>query len=666
MTAAVHAIAAGGPSPKQNIRLIFFALTLVLLLASLDQTIVATALPTIVGEIGGIAHLSWIVTSYLLATTVVTPLYGKLGDLFGRKIVLQAAIVIFLAGSALCGMSQNLIELILFRFLQGLGGGGLLVVSMAVIADVIPPAERGRYQGFFGAVFGVSTILGPLIGGFFVVHLTWRWIFYINLPLGLIALFVISTAFYATTKRVSHTIDYLGAVLLTGALTGIVLLTSLGGTELSATPAGVWTLMVLAIVALGIGFILVENRAKEPVLPLTLFRNRVFAVASAVSLLVGFALFGSTTLLPVYLQVVKGADPAIAGLHMTPMMGGVLLTSVVSGRIIVRIGRYKLFPIVGTAVMTAAFFLLSTLDAESSIWFASADMLLLGLGLGMTMQVLVLAVQNAVDYEHLGVATSGATLFRFVGGSLGVALFGGIFALALESQLAAFSGSAVVSGLSDPAAVAALPPAVHALYIRAFAEALHPVFETAAAVSFAGFLLTFALKELHLRKTAGSEGIGQAFAMPQDATSLEELERIVTRLTARENRWRVYDDMAREARVDLDPQEIWFMRRLGDREHAITIADLAAELKVDAAALAAMAERVKKRGLIEADASDRLDFTPAGRQVYTRVVAARRAQLERLLEGWSPEKHPDVKAMLAKLARSLVVEPPTLPESKAP
>ena len=364
--------------------------------------------------------------------------------------------------------------------------------------------------------------------------------------------------------------------------------------------------------------------------------------------------------------MVKGADPAIAGLHMTPMMAGVLFTSILSGRLIVRIGRYKLFPVIGTGIMATAFFLLSTLGVGSSIWLASGFMLLLGMGLGMTMQVLVLAVQNAVDYEHLGVATSGATLFRFVGGSIGVALFGGIFAIVLSEQLGlAFPPGVHLPNVSDPAAIAALPPQVHAAYIGAFARALHPVFETAAAVAFTGFLLTFALKELRLRKSAGSEGIAQAFAMPQDATSLEELERIVTRLAARENRWRVYADMAREARVDLDAQEIWFMRRLGDRQHAITLADLAAELKLEVRVLGAMASRVKARGLVAEDGEGRLDFTPKGRQVYTRVVAARRAQLERMLEGWSPEKHPEVRRMLSEMARSLQVEPPVLPEARA-
>src|SRR3954451_18244631 len=381
--------------PQPRIRLIFVALLLVLLLAALDQTIVSTALPTIVGDLGGIAHLSWVVTAYLLAATISGPLYGKLGDLYGRKKVLQAAIVIFLIGSMLCGLAQSMAQLIAFRAVQGLGAGGLMVVTMAVVGDIIPPRERGRYQGFFGAVFGVSTVVGPLLGGFFVDNLSWRWIFYVNLPIGLVALAVIGAVFHARPDHVHHRIDYLGAVVLAGALSSIVLFTSLGGTTYDWGSPQIVGLIVLGVVLL-VAFPFIEARADEPILPLELFRNRTFTTTSAIGFIVGLSLFGSVTSLPLYLQVVKGNSPTESGLQLLPLMGGVLVTSIVSGNLISRTGHYRPFPIAGTAIMAVALFLLSTIGVNTSIWVTAGYMLLLGLGLGMVMQVLVLAAQNAV------------------------------------------------------------------------------------------------------------------------------------------------------------------------------------------------------------------------------------------------------------------------------
>ena len=339
-------------------RLIFAALMLVLLLASLDQTIVSTALPTIVGDLGGLSKLSWVVTAYLLASTVSGPLYGKLGDLYGRKPLLQAAIVLFLIGSVLCGISQNMTELIVFRALQGLGGGGLIVLTLAVVGDIFSPRERGRYQGFFGAVFGVSTVIGPLLGGFFVDNLSWRWIFYVNVPVGAIALVVIGVAFHSRADHVHHSIDYVGAGLLAAGLSAIVLFTSLGGTTYAWGSPEALTMLVVGVVLLA-AFPFAERRAAEPILPLELFRNRVFVVTGAVGFIVGLALFGAVTYLPLYLQVVKGHSPTSSGLTLTPLMVGLLFTSILSGQLISRYGRYKPFPIVGTAIMTVAVLMLS-------------------------------------------------------------------------------------------------------------------------------------------------------------------------------------------------------------------------------------------------------------------------------------------------------------------
>ncbi|MGA2164870.1 MAG: MDR family MFS transporter [Solirubrobacteraceae bacterium] len=687
-------------APKVNLRLVFAGLLLVMFLAALDQTIVATALPTIVGDLGGLNHISWVVTAYLLAQTVVTPLYGKLGDLYGRKIVLQSALVVFLAGSALCGQSHSLDELIAFRAVQGLGGGGLMVSAQAAIGDVVAPRERGRYTGLFGAVFGLASVAGPLLGGFLTTNLSWRWIFYVNLPLGVAALFVLAATLPAASERVHHTIDYLGTALLAAGLSAIVLAASLGGTSYawgSSTIVGLWIGGGVLLAA----FLVWERHASEPILPPKLLRNRVFAVTSAVGFVVGFALFGAITYLPLFLQVVKGASPTGSGLQLVPLMGGLLITSIASGQIITRTGRYKAFPIAGTAVMTLGLYLLSTMSSSSSRGLIFVFMFVVGLGLGMVMQVLVLAVQNAVEYSDLGVATSGATLFRSIGGSLGTATLGAIFANRLHEELKRYLPASAAkqagssSGEVDPAQIAHLPPALHSGYLHAFTGSLSSVFLTASGFAVVGWVLTWFIRELRLRDTVATGDLSDTYATPRDGDSLVEIVNKLGRLDRRAGAREIVVRVAARAGVDLSPAACWLLARLSE-SHTPNLATLASQYEIDLDTLTAAREELTVKGLIVApspngepsakaladnhtsakaltdddhppaqaladnDHPSAWALTAEGHATLARLIATGERRLADLLEGWRPEEHEELARMIAGLARQFFIDASSL------
>ncbi len=496
-------------APPRHLGLVLGALMLTLLLAALDQTIVSTALPTITSDLGGLSHLSWVVTAYLLASTASTPIWGKISDLYGRKLMLQAAVVIFVASSALAGLSQTMGQLIATRALQGLGGGGLMVLVMAALADLVSPRERGKYAGLFGGVFGIASIVGPLLGGFFTEQLSWRWIFYINLPLGIAAFAVLGATLHLPKHRAKHKIDWQGATFLVAGVTSLLLVTVWGGQEYAWVSPEILGLAVAGFVALTL-FVWQELRAPEPIVPLSLFRDRVFTVSSGIGFVVGFAMFGAIVYLPIYLQVVGGSSPTNAGLQLLPLMAGLLTTSILSGLIITKTGKYTIFPIIGTALAAVGLLLLSRLDAQTPYWQVAVAMVVLGAGLGNVMQVLLLAVQNSVAPSQIGAATSASTFFRSIGGSFGTAVFGAVFTARLTTELAAVlppgAGAATGGGVaSSLQAIRSLPDALQADVLAAFARAIDSTFLVAVPIAVAALVLSFFLPALPLRRTHGIE-----------------------------------------------------------------------------------------------------------------------------------------------------------------
>ena len=652
-------------APPQRIGPVFGCLMLVMLIASLDQTIVSTALPTIVGDLGGASKLAWVVTAYMLASTITTPLAGKLGDLYGRKIVLQVALVTFVVGSALCGQSHNMTELILFRGLQGLGGGALMVSTQAVIGDIVPPRDRGRYSGLIGGVFGVSTVVGPLLGGFFVDNLSWRWIFYVNLPIGIIAFVVLAAVLNVPVTRARHVIDYLGVGLLAAGLASVVMFTSLGGTSYDWSSPLIIGLMAASVVLLA-SFVWAESRAAEPVLPLALFRNEVFPVASAVGFIVGFAMFGSITYIPVYLQIVKGSSPTESGLQMLPLMAGVLI--VVDRQRPDHHAHRPLSPLPDHRHRPDDARHAAALAARGGHHHPGRRPRHVRPGArpgvrhadpcagGAERRRLQRPGCCHIRRQSLpldGRVDRDTDLRRHPGEPAGHQP---------GRRLPASLGDRELERQATPASIAQLPPEIHGPYVAAYVQSLQPVFLVGAGIALIAFGLSWLIREVPLRQTiASSPRVGESFARPSEASSFTELQAQASSLARRENRRIVYERLNRRAGLDLTPQETWLLFRLAEAGSA-TAAELARLVGRDRERLRGSFRALVERGLVVADSDDPehaiWTASPAGGLVLDRLGAARREGITELLADWSPELHPDILRMIDELSTSLAEEAP--------
>lgn len=646
-TTTADEASAGGDAElgRTQMNLVFGTVMLGMLLAALDQTVVSTALPTIVADLGGGAHLAWVVTAYLLAQTVAVALAGKFGDLFGRKTVFQASAAIFVVGSMLCGLSPNLTSLVAFRAIQGIGGGGLTVTATALIGEVIPLRERGRYQGVLGAVFGVTTVGGPLLGGVFTDTLSWRWAFYINVPLAIAAIAAAAFTIPRTARAGRPTIDYAGIALLSAGAVALTLAATWGGNTYSWTSPVILGLIIGSVAVL-LGFVAVERRAAEPTLPPRLFAHPVFAVCAPLSFIVGFAMLGSMTFMPIYLQYVLGASATSSGVRMLPMVVGLLAASISAGSVVGRTGKYKIFPVAGTAVMAVGLVLLSTMGHTTPVWQVSLYLLVLGVGIGLSMQVLTLVVQNTADYRDLGVATSGVTFFRTIGGSFGAAIFGSIYA----AQLAPRLQSALAPLPRADAAAAASPQALHALpaaardsIVNAYSETVQTMFLWAAPVAVVGLLLALMLRQVPMRggvqEAAGDVGAG--FAMPDSRPSSDLIEATITRLLRTEGRGAAAGILA-AANTRLDMAQSWCVSQVHMRLRLVGHADInqiAEQVNVPSAVLWPAFARTITTGYLRSD-GERLWLTEAGEEEIAKIIASWRYWLDERLSAWTPEGSP--------------------------
>jgi EmrB/QacA subfamily drug resistance transporter len=650
-------------SPRRR-NFVFLAIMLGMLMAALDQTIVATALPTIVADLGDAGHQSWVVTSYLLASTIITALAGRLGDLFGRKRVFQAAVTFFVVGSALCGIAQSMAMLVGARALQGLGGGAITVTATALIGEIIPLRDRGRYQGALGAVFGVTTVIGPLLGGYFTDHLSWRWAFYVNVPLSIVVLFVAAAAIPSLAARTKPVIDYTGILFVGLGATGLTLATSWGGTTYPWKSATIIGLFVGSAVALGV-FVWTESRVAAPILPTRLFASPVFTVCCVLSFVVGFAMLGALTFLPTYMQFVDGVSATTSGLRTLPMVAGMLLTSMGSGVLVGRTGRYKIFPVTGTALMAIAFLLMSRMNPSTSALLQSLYLFILGAGIGLCMQVLILIVQNTSRFEDLGVATSGVTFFRTIGSSFGAAIFGSLFTNFLHSRIgpAIAASGASPAAASSPEALHRLPRAAAAPIVNAYAASLTQVFLWAVPVALVGFVLALFLPEVPLREIGNNAAdMGDGFAMPTTQSPEEMLETAIGRLLRGEPGMRLRS-IAMRPDCPLDVAELWALLRINryQREFGIArITDIGEQLGIPYEVLEPAFDRLVRRGYAQRNV-DRLWLTPAGaRQVDFVTTLIRDWIVDKLTRSPNFEGRPDrvsVEAALDRIAHRIVVQP---------